>query len=72
MRTREHFKKVADVIVGELERGNLPVCVVSAISGATDSLVEAVNRVMNDDGFDTHEFVEGLYERYRVTLPVGV
>lgn len=27
---------------------------------------------MNDGGFDTHEFVEDLYERYRVTLPVGV
>jgi aspartokinase/homoserine dehydrogenase 1 len=70
--TREHFEKVADVVVGELEKGTLPVYVVSAISGITDSLVEAVYRVMNDGGFDTHEFVESLYERYRVTLPVGI
>ena len=54
MMTREHFEKVTDVVVGELERGNLHVCVVSAISGVTDSLVEAVNRVKNDGGFDTH------------------
>jgi aspartate kinase len=72
LRTREHFEKVTDIVVGELEKGNLPVCVVSAINGVTDSLVEAVNRVKNDDGFYTHEFIEGLYERYRVTLPVGV
>jgi aspartokinase len=62
LRTREHFEKVADVVVGELEKGNFPVCVTSAISGVTDSLIEAVNRVKNDGGFDTHEFVEGLYE----------
>jgi aspartokinase len=72
LRTRDHFENVADIVLGELEKGNLPVCVVSAMSGITDSLIDVVNRVKNDSGFDTGEFVEGLYKQYVATLPIGV
>jgi len=72
LKTREHFEIVSDVIIGEIERKNVTVCVVSAISGVTDRLIQAVNAAQGAGVFDVHDFVRDLYDDYRMTLPPSV
>lgn len=72
LKTREQFENVSDVIIGEIERKNVAVCVVSAISGVTDRLIQAVNAAQGAGVFDAHDFVRGLYDDYRITLPPSV
>jgi aspartokinase len=72
LKTREHFENVSDVIIGEIEGKNVPVCVISAINGVTDRLIQAVNAAKGAEAFDAHEFVRSLYDDYERTLPPSV
>jgi len=43
LRSHEDFEKAADIIANELEQSRMPICVVSAMKGVTDRIIEALN-----------------------------
>ena len=69
LRRREDYERVADIVVEELGRNHLPLCVVSAMKGVTDSLIKAVNTVQYNIDFKPSVFVEGLRKEHIKALP---
>ena len=59
LRGREDLGRVVDVVESEIGSGSLPVCVVSAMKGVTDKIINALSQVRTA-GFEPKAFVEGL------------
>jgi aspartate kinase len=68
LRDREDLGRVADVVKSEISSGNLPVCVVSAMKGVTDKIINALSQVRMA-GFEPKTFVEGLAAEHLSSLP---
>jgi len=65
----DDFERAADIVVTKLKQSRLPLCVVSAMNGVTDELIQAVNRAHLDGGFDPHSFVKSLHEEHISAMP---
>ena len=72
LKDREDFGLVAGLISKELEGGVLPLPVVSAMKGVTDMIIDAVEMVLYEEGFDLRGYVEELLKVYAGALPEGV
>jgi aspartate kinase len=70
LRGREDLGRVADVVESEMSSGSLPVCVVSAMKGVTDKIINALSQVRTV-GFEPRAFVEGLAAEHLSSLPKG-
>jgi len=68
LRGREDLGRIADVAESELGAGRVPVCVVSAMKGVTDRIIQALNQV-RVEGFDPHAFIEALMMDHLSSLP---
>lgn len=66
---RNDFRRVADILEGELEEDNIPIPVVSAMKGVTDRIVEVVGTVRKDGSFEAASFVDKLYKEHLDALP---
>lgn len=64
-----NFERAADIVVEELNQFKLPLCVVSAMNGVTDQLIQAVEKIHIYSSFDPHSFVKNLYEEHVRSLP---
>ena len=56
----------------ELRDGRTPVCVVSAMKGVTDRIIQALAQVRAERGFDPRTFANELYQEHIRSLPAGV
>jgi len=63
------FKRAADIVIEKLNEATLPLCVVSALNGVTDKIIDAVERAQKESAFDPPAFVERLYEEHLEALP---
>ncbi len=72
LKDRETFNRAAEIVENKLAHGTLPVCVVSAMKGVTDMIIESLNRCLSDDEYDPRRFIEELFEGHLVALPSGV
>jgi len=70
LRGREDLDKIADVAEAELDSETVPVCVVSAMRGVTDRIIQALSQVRME-GFDPHVFTETLMGEHLASLPSG-
>jgi aspartate kinase len=70
LRGKEDLVRVADVVESEMGSGRLPVCVVSAMKGVTDKIINALSQVRTG-GFEPKAFVEGLMAEHLSSLPDG-
>ncbi len=70
LRDREDLGRVADVVKFEMNSGSLPVCVVSAMKGVTDKIINALSQVRTA-GFEPKTFVDGLAAEHLSSLPEG-
>ena len=68
LRGREDLGRVANVIESEMSEGSLPVCVVSAMKGVTDKIINALSQVRTA-GFEPRAFVEDLAAEHLSSLP---
>jgi aspartokinase len=69
LKNRKDFERVADIVAGELAKGNVSVPVVSAVKGVTDKLVEAVEGLRDGSGVDPGLFVKNLFKEHIDALP---
>ncbi|MFQ6076641.1 MAG: hypothetical protein ACE5Z5_10995, partial [Candidatus Bathyarchaeia archaeon] len=69
LRDIEGFKRAADMVIKELDRSHLPLCVVSALYGVTDRLIQAVEIAHTDRGFDPDSFMKSLYDEHLRAMP---
>jgi aspartate kinase len=69
LKDTEDFMRVADIVAGELSKGNLPIPVVSAVKGVTDRIVEAVKGVRDGSGIDPGLCVKNLFKEHIDALP---
>jgi len=58
----EDFERAAAIVVEKLKRPKLPLCIVSAMNGVSDEIIQAVNGAHLDSSFNPHSFVKNLYE----------
>lgn len=65
------FQHAVDIVEEELGKNRLPICVVSAMKGVTDKIINAVNMSHGDPLFKPREFVESLLEDHIKALPKG-
>jgi len=68
LRGREDLGRVADVVESEMSEESLPVCVVSAMKGVTDKIINALSQVRTA-GFEPRAFVEDLAAEHLSFLP---
>jgi aspartate kinase len=65
----EAYRRVVDIVVEGLEQQKLPVCVLSAMKGVTDMIIDAVEKSHSDPSFNPKDFVETLFEDHLKALP---
>ena len=70
LRSSEDLGKIVDVAESELGSGRVPVCVVSAMKGVTDRIIQALSQVRLE-GFEPHTFTEELKAEHVSALPAG-
>ena len=70
LRGKEDLGRVADVVESDMGSGSLPVCVVSAMKGVTDKVINALSQVRTA-GFEPRAFVQGLMAEHLSSLPEG-
>jgi aspartate kinase len=70
LRGREDISKIVDVAESELGSGRVPVCVVSAMKGVTDRIIQALSQV-RVESFDPHAFTGAMMGEHLATLPEG-
>ena len=71
LKDRKAFNRAAEIVDGKLASGILPVCVLSAMKGVTDRVINALEACLRDD-LDPKQFIETLYEEHQAALPKGV
>ena len=71
LRGKDDLIRVADVVESEIGSGRLPVCVVSAMKGVTDKIINALSQVRMV-GFEPKAFVDDLLADHLSSLPDGV
>jgi len=69
LKDNSDFGRVTDIVAGELDRGNGPIPVVSAIKGVTDKLVEAMESLRDGNRVDPGLFVKNLFKEHLDALP---
>jgi len=70
LRGKEDLGKIVDVTESELGSGRVPVCVVSAMKGVTDRIIQALSQV-RVEGFEPRAFTEALMAEHLSSLPAG-
>ena len=68
LRGRDDLDRIADVAESELGSGRVPVCVVSAMKGVTDRIIQALSQV-RVEGFEPRAFAEALMAEHLSSLP---
>ena len=71
LRGSDDLGRIVDVAQSELDAGKVPVCVVSAMKGVTDRIIQALSQV-RVEGFEPHAFTESLLKEHVSSLPAGV
>jgi len=69
LKDRDDFQRVVDIVSGELAKDNLPIPVVSAVKGVTDSILKTVEGVRDGIGINPGLFVKNLFKDHIDTLP---
>lgn len=72
LRDRKAFTRAAEIVERRLGNSKHPVCVVSAMKGVTDSIIEALERCLEDSSCDPKGFIQGLLNHHTAILPKGV
>jgi aspartate kinase len=72
LKGKKSFKRAVKIVESELEKNILPVCVVSAMKGVTDKIIEALNECLKNDCYDPRKFIEDLFEYHLTALPTGM
>jgi aspartate kinase len=70
LRNYEDLGRVADVTESELNLGRIPVCVVSAMKGVTDKIIQAISQI-RVEGFEPRIFTATLMKQHIDSLPIG-
>ncbi len=71
LRSGEDLGRIADVVEAEKGSDRIPVCVVSAMRGVTDKIINALNQVRIEN-FEPKTFVDSLMEEHISSLPKDV
>jgi aspartokinase len=72
LKDRDTFNRAVEIVELELEKGIIPVCVVSAMKGVTDKTIGALYKCIEDENYDPRQFIEELFEDHLVALPRGI
>ena len=69
LKDAQDFERVADIVAGELAKGNLPIPVVSAVKGVTDRIVEIVEGVKDGCEIDYGLLIKNMVKEHIDLLP---
>ncbi|MFH2111787.1 MAG: aspartate kinase [Candidatus Bathyarchaeota archaeon] len=69
LHSREAFERAVKIVEREMNKGRLPVLVVSAMKGVTDKLISALDRSLNDCEYKPEEFMEQLLHEHIEAQP---
>jgi aspartokinase len=72
LKDREAFYRAVEIVDSKIRVGIIPICVVSAMKGVTDRIIDSLNKCINEVSFDPRRFIEELYEEHLVALPQGL
>lgn len=68
LKDKRDFERAAETVIDELKQPNLPICVVSALNGVTDKLIQAAEMAHTTDAFTASPFVKSLYKEHLKAL----
>ena len=71
LKDRKAFSRAAEIVDSKLESDVLPVCVVSAMKGVTDKVIDALDKCLEAD-LEPSRFIDELYEYHLGALPERV
>ena len=71
LKDRKALSRAAEIVDSKLESDVLPVCVVSAMKGVTDKVIDALDKCLEAD-LEPSRFIDELYEYHLGALPERV
>jgi aspartokinase len=71
LRNKEAFEHAANIVEEKISQSKLPICVVSAMNGVTDKIIEAVEKCHTLPEYDPKKPLKSLYDSHIQSLPFG-